>query len=78
MQTLTEYKRGFRAGTRASVERIHEQARQMNDPRARDILNTAAFHLGQEAARERELGWFYAPIGWRWRRWVKENLSAKH
>lgn len=36
----------FRAGLREAVAWLHEQADEMGDPKAREILNTAAFCLG--------------------------------
>ncbi len=37
----------FRRGVRACIEWLHEEARNMNDPHAKSILNNAAFHIGQ-------------------------------
>ncbi|MEK7265406.1 MAG: hypothetical protein AAB227_04820 [Pseudomonadota bacterium] len=45
---ITEYDRGFKDGLRWAITFVHNQASEMNDIRARDILNTAAFHLGVE------------------------------
>lgn len=39
-------KDNFNRGVRASITWLHDEAKQMNDPHARDILNNAAFHLG--------------------------------
>lgn len=36
----------FQAGIRAAITWLHEEAKRMNDPHARSILNDAAFHLG--------------------------------
>ena len=44
----TEYDRGFKDGLRWAITFIHNRALEMNDSRARTILNTAAFHLGVE------------------------------
>lgn len=38
----------FTAGIRAAVTWLHAEAMRMNDPKARQILNDAAFHLGQD------------------------------
>lgn len=38
----------FRNGIRAAITWLHERAKTMNDPKAKTILNTAAFHLGTE------------------------------
>jgi hypothetical protein len=39
---------GYRQGLRYAVTWLHHQANQMNDPWAKAVLNTAAFHLGVE------------------------------
>ena len=36
----------FQRGIRAAITWLHEEARSMNDPQARAILNNAAFGLG--------------------------------
>jgi hypothetical protein len=36
----------FRQGVRASITWLHEQAKSMNDPHAKVVLNNAAYHLG--------------------------------
>lgn len=36
----------FQAGVRAAITWLHEEAKRMNDPHARQVLNDAAFHLG--------------------------------
>jgi hypothetical protein len=36
----------FYRGIRASIAWLHEEARAMNDPHAKSVLNNAAFHLG--------------------------------
>jgi len=41
-----DYKLGFRHGMKWAVSWLHEEAGKMNDPKARAILNEAAFHLG--------------------------------
>lgn len=41
----------YRKGVRTSIEWLHERAKEMNDPHARAILNTAAFHLGVDLKR---------------------------
>lgn len=45
-QNPQEHKRGFKDGVRYTIDWLHKRALTMNDPRARTILNTAAFHLG--------------------------------
>ncbi len=37
---------GHRDGVRAAITWLHARAREMNDPNAKTILNTAAFNLG--------------------------------
>jgi hypothetical protein len=48
-----EYRRGYHDGLREAITWLHARAETMNDPHAKAILNTAAFHLGVEAAEER-------------------------
>lgn len=48
-----EYGRGYHDGLREAITWLHARAREMNDPHAKAILNTAAFHLGVEVANER-------------------------
>ena len=38
----------FTNGVRAAITWLHEEAKKMNEPKARQILNDAAFHLGQD------------------------------
>ena len=52
--TKTEYDRGFKDGLRWAITWLHNNAAEMNDHRARDILNTAAFHLGVEGGKTRD------------------------
>ena len=46
MSRLPDYDRGFRDAAKLAVTLLHDEARQMNDPKARDILNSAGFNLG--------------------------------
>lgn len=39
-------RRQFNRGVKAAIQWLHEEAARMNDPHARAILNSAAFHLG--------------------------------
>lgn len=48
-----EYRRGYHDGLREAITWLHARAREMNDPHAKGILNTAAFHLGTDVADER-------------------------
>lgn len=42
---------GFRDGLRFATTWLHERAREMNDPWAKAVLNTAAFNLGVEGKK---------------------------
>ncbi len=44
------YKLGIDHGVRYAVTWLHERARSMKDPKAREVLNSAAFNLGVEYA----------------------------
>ncbi|OFX01733.1 MAG: hypothetical protein A3E78_03715 [Alphaproteobacteria bacterium RIFCSPHIGHO2_12_FULL_63_12] len=44
----TEYDRGFDDGLRWAITWLHKRALEMNDIHAKNILNTAGFHLGVE------------------------------
>ena len=48
-----EYRRGYHDGLREAITWLHARAEEMNDPHAKAILNTAAFHLGVEMAGKR-------------------------
>jgi hypothetical protein len=41
-----QFQQGRRNGVKACVERLHALAAEMNDPKARAILNVAALDLG--------------------------------
>lgn len=41
------------AGVRRAITWLHEEAKRMNDPHARSVLNDAAFHLGTQLGRWR-------------------------
>ena len=43
--------RDLRPGVRFAVTWLHERAKEMNDPNAVAVLNSAAFHLGGEVSR---------------------------
>lgn len=49
MTQMDPHKRGFRAGQRWAITWLHERAKSMNDPHARDVLNSAAFQMGVDA-----------------------------
>jgi hypothetical protein len=46
---------GHRDGVRAAITWLHARAREMNDPSAKMVLNTAAFHMGVDLAQFREV-----------------------
>ena len=48
-----EYRRGYHDGLREAIAWLHARAEAMNDPHAKAVLNTAAFHLGVETAEKR-------------------------
>jgi hypothetical protein len=41
-----QWEQGRRFGVKAAVEWLHQRAKEMNDPHAREVLNTAAFNMG--------------------------------
>lgn len=47
---LSERQIGYRLGVRASITWLHDYAKTMNDPKAKAILDSAAFALGQTLA----------------------------
>ena len=49
-----DFQAGHRLALRRAVAWLHDEAANMNDPKARDILNTAAFGLGVAAAQARQ------------------------
>lgn len=51
----THRKFGFRDGVRWAVTWLHDRAKEMNDPHAVIVLNSAAFNMGEEAKRRSAL-----------------------
>lgn len=47
MDRNEQHKEGFRHAAKDSVEFLLERARTCNDPKAKQVLNSAAFTLGQ-------------------------------
>lgn len=45
-----QHRERFKAGVRAAITWLHKHAASMNDPKARDVLNSAAFSLGANLA----------------------------
>lgn len=50
MTQMDPYARGRRDGIRWAITWLHERAKQMNDPNAVSVLNTAAFNMGTDAS----------------------------
>jgi hypothetical protein len=50
------YRQGYRAARKDAIEWLHSRARSMNDPHARDVLNSAAFNMGVEFAMLKAAG----------------------
>jgi NAD(P)H-dependent FMN reductase len=48
-----QYTQGYRAATKDAIDWLHRRAAEMNDPKARDVLNSAAFSYGQERASDK-------------------------
>lgn len=44
-------KSAHKAGVRWAIDWLHRRALSMNDPHARAILNTAAYHMGNELSQ---------------------------
>ena len=51
MTQMDPYQRGRRDGIRHAITWLHAEAKKMNDPHARMVLDNAAFALGNESAR---------------------------
>ena len=51
MSRSPEYTQGKRAGIKWAITWLHARAKEMNDPAAKAILDTAAFNMGVEAKR---------------------------
>lgn len=49
MSRIPEYTRGQRDGIRWAITWLHSRAREMNDPHAKGVLNSAAFNMGVAA-----------------------------
>lgn len=54
MSRSPEYTQGKRAGIKWAITYLHERAKEMCDPQAAAVLNTAAFHMGADAKRPDE------------------------
>lgn len=49
MSRSPEYTQGRQAGVKWAITWLHERAKEMGDPNAKTILNTAAFNMGVES-----------------------------
>lgn len=54
MSQKPEYDRGYQDGVRAAVTWLHKRAKEMGDPHAQRVLDSAATNLGWDHSR-REL-----------------------
>lgn len=50
----SDYAAGHRRASRGCVAWLYRRAAEMNDPKAKDVLNSAAFALGQDLASGRK------------------------
>ena len=50
MTKMPDYDRGRRDGIRWAITWLHERAKEMNDPKATAILNTAAFNMSTDVS----------------------------
>lgn len=48
---MDPYKRGHRDGIRWAITWLHERGKEMNDPHAKAVLDSAAFNMGNEGKR---------------------------
>ena len=55
MKRSPQYTQGYRAATKDAIEWLHQHAREMNDPSARQILNSAALSFGQARADDKRV-----------------------
>lgn len=49
-----DFRAGHRLALRAAITWLHEEAKQMNDPHAKRLLDSAAFGLGSAARNARD------------------------
>lgn len=47
-----KFGQGRRNGIKWAVQWLHDEAKRMNDPHAEQVLNAAAFHMGNAAKRK--------------------------
>jgi len=47
MTQVPDYQRGRNDGIQFAISWLHARAQTMNDPKAKCVLNSAGFHLGQ-------------------------------
>jgi hypothetical protein len=46
-----KHRDGIRRGMKWAIEWLHNRANEMNDPHAKQVLNAAAFNMGNDAKR---------------------------
>lgn len=64
MSRVPEYFRGYRDGIKWAIDFVQAEAERMNDPHARQVLNSMAFTLGASTKRreaERSAWWKSRP-----------------
>jgi hypothetical protein len=52
MDRSQQYTEGYRAAIKDAVTWLHGRADKMNDPHAKQVLNSAAWNLGHEKKRD--------------------------
>lgn len=52
MSRSPEYTQAYRAAIKDAVTFLHDEAKRMNDPKAKGILNDAAFHMGVHFSKQ--------------------------
>lgn len=52
MSRVPEYYRGYRDGIKWAIARVQAEAEHMNDPHARQVLNSMQFTLGATVERD--------------------------
>lgn len=56
MKRTRQYAQGYRAAIKDAAEWLAQRADEMNDPKAKGVLNSAAFWLGNDGAVARDRG----------------------
>jgi hypothetical protein len=58
---IPDYQRGRRDGIKWAITKLHEEARRMNDPHAKAVINAAAFGLGVSSKPALAVDAFHSP-----------------